>query len=488
MKKKSYENILSFIKSLRFRVFIIVTLLIIVPVIIASTLIYNVAVNEYTNKKIDRFKANNTMLKNSIVSEGYLDESNESQIVDAQIAQLSGEYNCRIQVINSQYVVVSDTDSSELGKTSISESVIKSIDGENIFIKNEKENYVEFAEPLVIAAPSITTDNNKKSSIVGAVYIHYSMDDVVDYKEAVERYVLIIDILLTIFALVTAWGCSVLFNRPIQKMHKVIRSITLGAVEGEQNSKEYTEVAQISDEFSRLVERMNTQDKSRQEFVSNVSHELKTPLTSMKVLAESLIGNEGVPEELYQEFLQDICKEIDRENEIITDLLDLVKMEKTDAEINISSVNINEILETVLKRLKPIAESKNIELVFESFRPVIADVDELKFASVATNLVENAIKYNNTDGTVTASLNSDHQYFYLKVIDTGIGISEEDQERVFERFFRVDKARARETGGTGLGLAITRDIVLKHHGSIKIHSKEGEGTTFIVRIPLKYIA
>ena len=161
-------------------------------------------------------------------------------------------------------------------------------------------------------------------------------------------------------------------------------------------------------------------------------------------------------------------------------------MEKPDVELNISTVNINEILETVLKRLKPIAENKNIELVFESFRPVIADVDEIKFASVATNLVENAIKYNNTDGTVTVSLNSD-QYFYLKVIDTGIGIAEEDQERVFERFFRVDKARARETGGTGLGLAITKDIVLKHHGSIKIHSKEGEGTTFIVRIPLKYI-
>lgn len=100
-------------------------------------------------------------------------------------------------------------------------------------------------------------------------------------------------------------------------------------------------------------------------------------------------------------------------------------------------------MEAVLKRLKPIAESKNIELIFESFRPVIADVDELKFASVATNLVENAIKYNNTDGTVTASLNSDHQYFYLKVTDTGIGISEENQDRVFERFFRVDKARSR---------------------------------------------
>ena len=218
-----------------------------------------------------------------------------------------------------------------------------------------------------------------------------------------------------------------------------------------EEEKDYREVMDISNEFRQLVNKLNTQEKSRQEFVSNVSHELKTPITSMKVLADSLLGQQGLPEELYQEFLHDISKEIDRENDIITDLLALVRMEKSESEINISSVNINEILEAVLKRLKPIAESKNIELIFESFRPVIADVDELKFASVATNLVENAIKYNNTDGTVTASLNSDHQYFYLKVTDTGIGISEENQDRVFERFFRVDKARSRETGGTGLG-------------------------------------
>ena len=150
-------------------------------------------------------------------------------------------------------------------------------------------------------------------------------------------------------------------------------------------------------------------------------------------------------------------------------------------------MNINDIVETVLKRLKPIAKNKNIELVFESFRSVLADVDEIKFASVVNNLVENAIKYNNADGTVTVSLNSDHQYFYLKVADTGIGIQEEDQARIFDRFFRVDKARARETGGSGLGLAITKEIILKHHGSIKVHSKEGEGTTFIARVPLKYI-
>ena len=276
-----------------------------------------------------------------------------------------------------------------------------------------------------------------------------------------------------------------MFTKPIKRIGISIEEIAKGNMEEE---KDYREVMDISNEFRQLVNKLNTQEKSRQEFVSNVSHELKTPITSMKVLADSLLGQQGLPEELYQEFLHDISKEIDRENDIITDLLALVRMEKSESEINISSVNINEILEAVLKRLKPIAESKNIELIFESFRPVIADVDELKFASVATNLVENAIKYNNTDGTVTASLNSDHQYFYLKVTDTGIGISEENQDRVFERFFRVDKARSRETGGTGLGLAITKEIVMKHHGSIKIHSKEGEGTTFTVRIPLQYIA
>ena len=190
---------------------------------------------------------------------------------------------------------------------------------------------------------------------------------------------------------------------------------------------------------------------------------------------------------MYQEFLTDIGKEIDRENDIITDLLSLVRMDKGKSELNISQFNINELVETTLKRLGPIAAAKNIEVVFESFRPVIADVDDVKVSIVISNLVENAIKYNVNDGWIRVSLNADHQYFYLKVSDSGIGINEEEQDKVFERFFRVDKARSRETGGTGLGLAITRRIVLMHKGSIKVHSKEGEGTTFTVRIPLKYI-
>ena len=232
---------------------------------------------------------------------------------------------------------------------------------------------------------------------------------------------------------------------------------------------------------------MKILDESRQEFVSNVSHELKTPLTSMKVLADSLVGQQGIPEELYQEFMGDITAEIDRENKIITDLLSLVKMDKKAADVNITHMDINQLLEDILKRLRPIADKRNIDLILDCFRPVEADVDEVKFTLAISNLVENGIKYNVDDGWVRVSLDADHKYFYVTVADSGMGIPEDSIEKIFERFYRVDKSHSKEIGGTGLGLAITRSSIAMHHGAIKVFSKEGEGTTFSVRIPLSYI-
>ena len=206
------------------------------------------------------------------------------------------------------------------------------------------------------------------------------------------------------------------------------------------------------------------------------------------MLADSLLAQEDAPAPLYREFLVDIADEIERENKIINDLLSLVKLDKAAADMNITAVNINELLELILKRLGPIAKKQNIEIIYESFRPVIAEVDEVKLSLAISNLVENAIKYNVDDGWVRVSLNADHKYFFIKVSDSGIGIPEEAQDSIFERFYRVDKARSRETGGTGLGLAITRNVIQMHHGAIKVYSKEGEGSTFNVRIPLNYIA
>lgn len=125
-----------------------------------------------------------------------------------------------------------------------------------------------------------------------------------------------------------------------------------------------------------------------------------------------------------------------------------------------------------------------MELILESIREVTADVDKVKISLAITNLVENAIKYNRDSGVVRVTLDADHKYFYIKVADTGIGIPEDALEHIFERFFRVDKARSREVGGTGLGLAIAKNVIQMHHGIIDVESTVGEGTTFSVRIPL----
>ena len=277
-----------------------------------------------------------------------------------------------------------------------------------------------------------------------------------------------------------------IFVRPLAKITESIENVTEGYEEDILHVNTFIETRQLSVAFNKMLGRLKQLNDSREEFVSNVSHELKTPLTSMKVLADSLLAQENVPIELYQEFMSDITKEIDRENDIITDLLTLVKMDKTAQNLNIKQVNINELLELILKRVKPIAQKQNIEVILESFRPVSAEIDEVKLTLAFSNLVENAIKYNKSNGWVRVSLNADHKYFYVRVKDSGIGIPKEDQEHIFERFYRVDKSHSREIGGTGLGLAIARNAVIIHRGSIKVYSDEGEGTTFTVRIPLIY--
>ena len=215
-----------------------------------------------------------------------------------------------------------------------------------------------------------------------------------------------------------------------------------------------------------------------------MSHELKTPITSMKVLSESLLTQNDVPAEMYREFMEDIVQEIDREAEIISDLLTLVKTDKGPDSLNKENVDMNEFMELILKRLKPLAEKRSIQLTFESFTDVQADIDKVKFTLAISNIIENGIKYNIEGGWIKVSLNSDHKNFYIKVADSGVGIPEDCINRIFERFYRVDKARSRDTGGTGLGLAITKNIILLHKGTINVYSEPGKGTTFTVRVPL----
>lgn len=164
-------------------------------------------------------------------------------------------------------------------------------------------------------------------------------------------------VIITILVLVFGYVLSSILMKPFGRVSKAIEDITDGYLDENISVPDYTETELITDAFNKMLARVKTLDESRQEFVSNVSHELKTPLASIKVLADSLNMQENAPLEMYQEFMQDITQEIDRENKIITDLLSLVKLDKKAADLNIELININDLLELILKRLKPIASN-----------------------------------------------------------------------------------------------------------------------------------
>ena len=315
----------------------------------------------------------------------------------------------------------------------------------------------------------------------------FSTKNLHQMADAVKRQVYIILLILTILVILGALVYSTLLARPLKQITSSINEISQGDMSVKLNMHGFSEISSISDSFNQMIDVIRNQDTARQEFVSNVSHELKTPIASMKVLADSLLSQEGMPEEIYREFLGDITNEIERMTKIINDLLSMVKMDKNTSQVEVVNTSINDLLEQLLKRLRPIAAERNIELIYESYRPVMADIDETKMSIALNNLIENAIKYNYDDGWVRVTLNADHKFFYVTVQDSGVGIPEDVQDNVFERFYRVDKARSRDTGGTGLGLSLTRSAVLLHRGSIKLYSKEKEGTTFTVRIPLTYV-
>ena len=388
-------------------------------------------------------------------------------------------YNGRVLLADRDFKIVGDTFHTEEGKTLLSSLAVKCFKGEKASNFDLKSKVLEVAAP--VQSPDV-------QQIQGVMLMTISTIEIGDMMAELEQKGMMLIGIIVVLSIFLSWLLSTILVKPLARVTKAIEDLTDGMQDDAISVPDYTETELITDAFNKMVNRMKILDESRQEFVSNVSHELKTPLTSMKVLADSLVGQQGVPEELYQELMGDITAEIDRENKIITDLLSLVKMDKKAADLNITHMDINQLLEDILKRLRPIADKRNIDLILDCFRPVEADVDEVKFTLAISNLVENGIKYNVDDGWVRVSLDADHKYFYVTVADSGMGIPEDSIERIFERFYRVDKSHSKEIGGTGLGLAITRSAIAMHHGAIKVFSKEGEGTTFSVRIPLSYIA
>lgn len=479
-----------FLRSLRSRIFLTICLAGMIPCLILHRGITSSYESRAVALRTSDVQTQMKVLANHLIYYNYMSNP-ETDTINAELDQFSTLNDGRVLVIDDHLRVIKDSYGISEGKTMVSEEIVNCLSKGSsgaMAAYDRTAGYIEVVTPISETASLEGGDSFAGSSdevVRGVLLTSVSTDSIQQTKTILNRKALLIEliVLLSIFSL--ALLLSDLMVQPFNRLTASINDIKEGYSSELVQEPAYWETEHIVGAFNRVLLRMRALDESREEFVSNVSHELKTPMTSMKVLAASLLQEENVPVEMYREFLLDIDQEIDRENRTISDLLGLVRMDRGTARLNLSTVKIGELAEIVCRRIRPLAQKRDIELILVCEREVVAEIDEVKITMALSNLVENAVKYNKEHGKVEVHLDADHQDFTLLVTDTGIGIPEDSLDKIYERFYRVDKSRSREVGGTGLGLSITKNAVLMHRGRIEVHSTLGEGTSFRVTIPLR---
>ena len=434
--------------------------------------------DHYVSDRKSRLQYNAFVEAGILSSVNYLENLMQGPFIQVQnlaMSERSRDNGYRILVFNNRFSVVNDTNMVRTGDLVIVPEVITAITYENTAGLNREDM-------VIYAAAAILNNNNQR---VGAVLLSEEARDIFDSVEAIREMILLYTALAGVFVCVLVFFVSQFLIDPLKGILKVVQRMAEGQLSQRITVNGNDEYSQLGAAFNNMSEKLEQVEKAREEFVSNVSHELKTPLSSIKVLSESILLQENVPIETHREFLQDITSEVDRMTVIINDLLELVKLDRREHGFHVSTTELNSLVEDILKRLSPLAEQKRIVLLYEDVRTVTLDCDEVKLSLAISNIVENGIKYTPSGGTVKVIVDADHQNAFITIHDTGIGIPEEEQSEVFNRFYRVDKTRDRGTGGTGLGLAISHAAVLLHNGSLRLTSKPDEGSVFVIRLPIR---
>ena len=390
---------------------------------------------------------------------------------------LAYSLSARVMIVDTDYRVAYDSFRLLKDTYIMNNDIYEIMKGDRDERLVREQSYIEYMFPVV----------NREGYIDDVAVIAVSLESMENERGYLSYRANILICIFMVIGVLTAFFISYMAVRDTRKIKSQLVNMKDGFLGQISSDGLWREAGSVVDNMYGIFAKSQLLEEARQEVLSNVSHELKTPITSMKVLSESILMQDNVPVEMYREFMNDIVLEIDREAQIISDLLTLVKTDKGSDSLNIERVDINELMEVILKRLTPLAEKRSIEITFESFREVEADIDKVKFTLAISNLIENGIKYNVDGGWIRVSLNADHKNLYIKVADSGVGIPEDCVEHIFERFYRVDKARSRDTGGTGLGLAISKNIIVMHKGIINVYSEPGKGTTFTVRVPMNYV-
>lgn len=466
--------------SLRVKLFLSYLLLAILIIsVFSATFFYFVQVyfkKTQENKYLNQANITATSIFNANIISNY-DPNDKAQrvVIDNEIRSRADEGEYRLLVFNDEGLCIADSNEAIIGKYYSNSVVLKALGGDdNIIIYPDRR--------LVYAGATVFKEDK---TIDGAVLIIDDLGEMYEFYDAIKNKTLMMlaSILALILFLSTVISKS--FVMPIQQMLDVLQELRSGHLHARMPVSNINEYKELSITFNAMAAELEAIDESRANFVSNVSHELKTPLSAIKVLSDSILYLDEYDEEIMVEFFHDINSEVDRLNDIVNDLLEIVRLDREADRLNITTVDTATLMNSIVKRLTPLADVKYITIntEFGILQPI--EVDRVKISLAFTNIIENAIKYTDQGGIIDVDVKNDQQFLYVLVRDNGIGMEESELDKIFGRFYRVDKARDRQTGGTGLGLAITQSAILKHGGIIGVSSKVGEGTVFSVRIPLK---
>ncbi|MDR0889882.1 MAG: HAMP domain-containing histidine kinase [Oscillospiraceae bacterium] len=317
--------------------------------------------------------------------------------------------------------------------------------------------------------------------VLGAVYLMEYDTDQGALVRALQLNIFRISIALEVGVILFSIFFSAAFSRRLRKILHSLRMMRAGNYSYKIKPRGHDEVAYLSHEFNTLAERLHAAEQQRRQFVSDASHELKTPLASIKLLSDSILQNE-MDVEMQREFIGDIGREADRLGRLSQKLLLLTKLD-SELEEEREIIDAQHTVRKVSRMLQPLAGQRGIEISTEIAPNCTVMLVEDDLYQILFNLAENAIKYNTAGGWVGLSLQREQDNIVIRVEDSGVGIPLDAMEHVFERFYRVDKARSREAGGAGLGLSIVHDMVARNFGTIAVSPREAGGTAFTVTFP-----
>ena len=323
-----------------------------------------------------------------------------------------------------------------------------------------------------------------RNQIIGAVYVYDYDTQQASLLKDLQNNLMRISVGIAILVVCVSLAFSRGLTRRLDSLLTAIRGVREGAYNQRAVLSGHDEYTQIAGEFNDLVDRLQETENARRRFVSDASHELKTPLAAIRLLTDSILQNENIDGATVREFVSDIGQEAERLSRITEDLLRLTRLDSGVAETP-ERVEISPVLERVVKMLRPVADEKDVSIVTARSDGAAAAATPGEIHQILYNLMENAVKYNRRGGFVRVSVDMGEETSTNTVEDNGIGIPAEDLPRVFERFYRVDKARSRAAGGTGLGLSIVRDTVSRRGGVVRAEGVPGGGTRFIVTLPCR---